>query len=180
MSDVSRDQLLQWRATLEKEISGTEAQVNPLMAKLASLKGKLKAIDLLIGSPTEIGGGSGSRPGSNKAAHPVLVPESKVAREFTPVEAYWIPILESAAELGGRAHSEDVLERVEKKMAGILTAEDYDLLPSGISVRWKNRAQWQRKNMVDQGLMRKDSPRGIWEITPEGEKWLDQKKKRHA
>lgn len=89
-----------------------------------------------------------------------------------------MPILEALEERSGREHSDVVLDLVEKKMVGILKSEDYELLPSGLSVRWRNRAQWQRQNMVQQGLLRKDSPRGIWEITPTGRQWLQQRKRK--
>lgn len=37
----------------------------------------------------------------------------------------------------------------------------------------RNTAQWARNSMVKEGLMASDSPRGIWEITDEGEQWLE-------
>ena len=35
-------------------------------------------------------------------------------------------------------------------------------------IRWKNRVQFVRLRLVQAGLVEKDSPRGVWEITPEG------------
>jgi len=34
--------------------------------------------------------------------------------------------------------------------------------------RWRNTAQWARHSMVKEGLLKADSPRGIWEITDAG------------
>lgn len=91
----------------------------------------------------------------------------------TPEEAFRKPILEALVELGGRAPVEKVLERVESKMAGILNQYDREPLPSyPHSVRWKNTAQWCRNTLVREGLMKSDSPRGIWEISDAGRKWL--------
>ncbi len=88
------------------------------------------------------------------------------------MHAYWPAILESLVELGGRAQREKVVERVGEKLASILTPADRELLKSGLDVRWKNRVAWQRLNMVKQGLLRGASPRGVWEITEAGRKWL--------
>jgi len=60
------------------------------------------------------------------------------------------------------------MKKVEAKMKYKLTKLDHAKLPSGAYVRWKNYAMWERKNMVDDGLLKKDSPRGIWEITNKG------------
>ena len=66
-----------------------------------------------------------------------------------------------------------VLELVEKKMQGILNEYDYQSLPSNPKeVRWRNTAQWCRNTLVREGLLRSDSPRGIWEISDEGREVL--------
>jgi len=39
--------------------------------------------------------------------------------------------------------------------------------------RWRNAAQWARNAMVNEGLLASDSPRGVWEVTAAGRKWLD-------
>ncbi|MEM7820360.1 MAG: winged helix-turn-helix domain-containing protein, partial [Candidatus Aenigmatarchaeota archaeon] len=33
-------------------------------------------------------------------------------------------------------------------------------------------AQWARNAMVKEGLLASDSPRGVWEITAVGRRWL--------
>ena len=86
----------------------------------------------------------------------------------TPEEAFRIPILESIVELGGSASMSKVLELVEKKMKGKLNAYDYQTLSSGNTIRWKNTAQWCRNTLVQEGLLKSSSPKGIWEITEKG------------
>jgi exonuclease VII small subunit len=87
----------------------------------------------------------------------------------TPEKAFVIPILETLIEMGGRGKVSDVLKRVEEKMKHILNEYDYQPLPSSPrSVRWKNTAQWCRQMLVNRGLLRNDSPYGVWEITEEG------------
>jgi len=91
----------------------------------------------------------------------------------TPEEAFRRPILEALVELGGRASIGEVLERVEEKMKGMLNEYDYQSLPSDSrSVRWRNTAQWCRNTLVREGLMKSNSPYGIWEISDAGKRWL--------
>ena len=41
------------------------------------------------------------------------------------------------------------------------------------SVRWRNTAQWCRNTMVNEGLLKGDSPHGVWEITAAGKRALE-------
>ena len=43
-------------------------------------------------------------------------------------------------------------------------------------IRWRNTAQWTRNTMVNEGLLAKDSPWGIWEITEKGRKFYEENK----
>ncbi len=74
--------------------------------------------------------------------------------------------------MGGKGRVRDILEKVEAKMKGKLTKIDYEKLPSGKYVRWKNYAMWERLNMIHDGLLKKGSPRGIWETTDKGQKYF--------
>ena len=95
----------------------------------------------------------------------------------TPEEAFRIPILESLVELGGQAQAAKVLELVEQKMKNVLNAFDYKPLPSDPgTIRWRNTAQWCRLTLVREGLLKPDSPQGIWEISDAGRKYLEDSK----
>lgn len=91
----------------------------------------------------------------------------------TPEERFRRPILEALVELGGRAAVSDVLSMVAKKLQGVLNQYDWELLPSNRAVRWKNTAQWCRNDMVKEGLLSGNSPKGIWEISEAGRKALE-------
>ena len=41
--------------------------------------------------------------------------------------------------------------------------------------RWNNTAQWARNTMVTDGLLKSNSPRGTWEVTEKGRKYLKAK-----
>ncbi|MGB9794776.1 winged helix-turn-helix domain-containing protein [Thermodesulfovibrio sp. 3462-1] len=95
----------------------------------------------------------------------------------TPEDKFVIPILESLIELGGKAEMKDVLKLVHDKMKNILNKYDYEPLPSNSKQkRWENTAQWARNTMVNEGLLRSDSPRGIWELTEKGRRFYDENK----
>ena len=85
---------------------------------------------------------------------------------------YRIPILQILIDFGGRGKVNEILERVYEKMKDVLNSFDLEVLPSGFDVRWRNAAQWERNTMVNQGLLEKDFPRGIWEITESGKNYL--------
>jgi Mrr N-terminal domain len=81
--------------------------------------------------------------------------------------AYELPMLEIISEHGGRAAAREVLDELETRLDGQLTDVDRQELSSG-DVRWRNRAQFVRLRLVEQGDMVKDSPRGVWEISEQG------------
>ena len=90
----------------------------------------------------------------------------------TPQDAFRIPILKSLVELGGKATVAQVLSRVETRMGNTLKPVDTLKISSGM-IRWKNSAMWERKAMVDEGLLSRHSPRGVWEITAKGRELVD-------
>ncbi len=171
--------LLPLKERWEKELASLEQELKPLIErklaltrKLAAFKGILppdEAHTQAIVQPTQAAEPQpppavfGGRPKSGWTAR---------RKKFTPVEAYWLPTLLALVECGGRARRDEIVELVGKKMQSVLTPDDQELLPSGVEVRWKNRVAWQRENMKRRGLMRDDSPQGIWEITDAGRKWL--------
>jgi hypothetical protein len=98
--------------------------------------------------------------------------------EITPRNGYRLPILETLVEMGGSAKVSNILNKVFNKMKDQLKPKDMEKLPSGISIRWENRAQWERLRLIDEGYLKKDSPRGIWEITDAGKKLYENLKGR--
>lgn len=82
-------------------------------------------------------------------------------------EEYDLPLLAVLDELGGRAPTREVLDALGERLATRLMPADHETLASG-DVRWRNRAQFVRLRLIQQGDMQKDSPRGLWEITDQG------------
>lgn len=99
--------------------------------------------------------------------------------EITPQEAYCRPLLEVLVEMNGGGKTKAVLDRLGEKMKATLKPKDYEPHESDAGqIRWRNTAQWARNLMVnDDGRMKKNSPRGVWEISEKGRTWLKQQTK---
>ncbi|MGB9794901.1 MAG: winged helix-turn-helix domain-containing protein [Thermodesulfovibrio sp.] len=89
-----------------------------------------------------------------------------------PMKEYRLPILEALIEKGGKATQREVFEIIERKMKDQFNELDLQVLSDGHTLRWQKMVAWQRYRMVQDGLLRSDSPRGIWEITEIGRKYL--------
>jgi hypothetical protein len=98
-----------------------------------------------------------SRKGRSRAPAGSLLPETE----------YVDPILRAIAAKGGRAPTREVVAEVGIALADQLTPLDQEKMTSGV-VRWHNRVQFTRLRMVEQGLLKRGSPRGVWEISEEG------------
>jgi len=83
-----------------------------------------------------------------------------------------VPILRALVDVGGSAPASDVLAAVLDAMRGVLTESDYQVLADGQTERWLKTAEWCKHRMKVEGLIAADSPRGLWEITEAGRRWL--------
>jgi hypothetical protein len=165
MNTINQE-LLGLRDRYAKELEVAEQETRKLQAKIGEWRGKIAAIDTLTGGP-------------EVDIHAEAEVEEDASEEdgvFTPVHAYWAPILRVLVELGGRGKRGRVVDTVGEKMKGILTPADYGKLPKSGWTRWSNRVAWQASNMRSQGLIKNNSPRGIWEIADAGRRWLDDNK----
>lgn len=87
--------------------------------------------------------------------------------------AYFQPILQVLNQMGGVGDMAEVLERLPKLMKGTLSDIDFEPLAANSEVpRWWNTAQWAQSAMVQAGLLKADSPRGVWEMTEAGHKLI--------
>lgn len=76
-------------------------------------------------------------------------------------------ILLSALSLDGKGDKNTVLDRVGELMKSRLNSYDLEPLSTG-ETRWRNSAAWERKRMIGDGLMKADSPIGVWELADAG------------
>jgi len=93
--------------------------------------------------------------------------------ERTPEKAYYLPILKVLDKAGGSANINAVLAEVEILMKDVLKQVDYQSVPSDPDLmRWNSTARFARRTMVKEGLLKSDSPWGVWEISEAGRKYL--------
>lgn len=86
-----------------------------------------------------------------------------------PRRHYGLPILRALVELGGTAATHKVLQQVFQLMEADkqLRAIDKSRRSDG-QYYWDNRTQDMRRELINKGFMKDDSPRGIWEISNSG------------
>jgi predicted CopG family antitoxin len=97
----------------------------------------------------------------------------------TPDRDFRVPILRALEEFGGRASTSDVLDRVGELMRSDLKPIDFKPMQSG-QIRWRSAANFERKHMAleREPLIDPNSPRGIWEMTEHGRRYLAQENAR--
>ncbi|MFQ5903791.1 MAG: winged helix-turn-helix domain-containing protein [Candidatus Binatia bacterium] len=88
-----------------------------------------------------------------------------------PIDSYRRPILQALVDLGGEGPTGRVLNRVGELMKSTLRSADYEETSSG-EPRWRNRARWHRLRMVEEGLIKPNSPHGWWVISEKGRSLL--------
>lgn len=83
-----------------------------------------------------------------------------IMREGTPgkSEIMVVSMINRAAGEGGT---------VGRKLENRLTPADRERTSSGV-IRWQNRIQFVRLRLVEEGLLARDSGRGIWSLTNAG------------
>ena len=96
---------------------------------------------------------------------------SRATGDLTPQEEFKRPILAALVERGGRASRPEIHTDVERKMKDLLKPGNYELNRDGTTKLAKG-IDWARLRLVHEGLLQKNSPQGVWEITDEGRHWL--------
>lgn len=83
--------------------------------------------------------------------------------------------------LGGKAERYRVLDVITRDYKSLLSHKDLEEYTSGKEMRWKNHISFAREHLKNDGYLKNDSPRGLWEITADGKKqlteWLELIKK---
>jgi hypothetical protein len=151
---------------IDNEVWGAiQAQAEPLVDNENSVLRRVFNLD----------GGQGAkrhpespRPGAPRRAAPGSILSER---------EYEAPILLELLERGGRGQATEVTDAVGQRLEGKLTQLDYDNLDTG-DIRWRNRTQFTRHTLKKRGLIKAGTPRGIWELTPEGMKAAKEERKK--
>ena len=88
-------------------------------------------------------------------------------RNMLAAHEYESAILKILDEHGGSLSARDTIDEVGKRLAEKLTKTDRERVASG-TVRWHARTQTVRSALIKSGLLKTNSPKGIWEISEEG------------
>lgn len=167
-------------AVLQKMAVPLVDDINSVLRRLLGVESPADAVasaPRLVAVPVADGPnrpqGSKSRmTGKKKAVAKEKDKKPRAARGTTlPASEYELPMLAVLVKHGGRAPATEVIEELGVALASRLTPADRDLVSSGL-VRWKNRAQFVRLNLIKAGDMVKGSPRGMWEISDKGRQRL--------
>lgn len=86
-----------------------------------------------------------------------------VAGRQLRVSDYEQPALKALTDLGGSATRREIAEQVHADLVPRMTPVDLDRVPSGMQ-RWQTHLSKARTNLVDQGQIKADSPRGRWDL----------------
>lgn len=89
-----------------------------------------------------------------------------------PQKEFRIPIMEAVYKLGGTASTKQLRPIMAERMKPRLGDPDYKLVKTG-EPRWWNAICWERNDLVKEGLFRRDSERGVWELSEEGVRFIE-------
>ena len=73
-------------------------------------------------------------------------------------------ILQALRKLGGRAKVSDIIEEMTRQLEGKFLFGDMVWRETANEPAWENNTKWERFQMTKDGTLRRDSPRGIWEL----------------
>lgn len=76
-------------------------------------------------------------------------------------------IILALKKMGGRGAVKEVIAQIERQLDGKLLPGDMEWRDSVNEVAWQNNAKWERNRMREAGILRGDSPHGIWELSDE-------------
>lgn len=73
-------------------------------------------------------------------------------------------LIDTLRDMGGRGDVGEIKREMIKRIGDQLTDLDNETLSNGYA-RWWYNTQWVRQDLVCDGVLRDDSPRGVWELT---------------
>lgn len=164
-------QLREIAATIERlEKAGVtvpdvlRAEKTRLAAALGIQADAAQALSQLAGEFEEILSDLKSRLGINEPSKPIPRKSRKNRPPKTENRVLREHLIQALKILNGRARLREVIEQMGRQLDGKLLTGDMEILESTKEPLWQNNAQWERYRMIQDGILRNDSPRGIWEL----------------
>lgn len=145
-------------AELAVMASGTEA-----LKQLADdLDGVLDDLRARLGQDDSEATPQSPRPKANGGDKPKKK-RSRAAR--TDKKILRLQITAALKKLGGKGRIKDIMEEMGAKLEGKLLPGDLEWRETSDEYVWQNNTKWERFRMIQDGLARSDSPRGVWELS---------------
>lgn len=76
-------------------------------------------------------------------------------------------IIKALKKLGGSSRGDKVREEIAKILDGKLLPGDLEWRKATNDYVWQNNTNWERYRMTQDGTLKNNSPRGIWELSEE-------------
>ncbi|MEN6444897.1 MAG: winged helix-turn-helix domain-containing protein [Candidatus Cloacimonas sp.] len=92
---------------------------------------------------------------------------------LTPKNTLIKAIVQVLEEMGNSGYIREIHNKLEDVLANVLNSEDYEIDSSG-QVTWHHQVDWVRLDMVKKGILKNDSPRGIWELSENYQKIMEE------
>lgn len=128
-------------------------------AELELLSGKLRpllaSIDAVLSNVHNKTKAKNKTSGGRKKREKFPRTSQEVLREY---------LLAALRQLGGSAHCNDIKNRMREMLAGQFQPGDLLKRATG-EIVWENNTHWERNALVKEGVFKKDSPRGVWELS---------------
>jgi len=144
------DDLRNLKTSLAAELGGVDHAEDTLRFIDRELNGILDRIGLSVRNRKPSITGRTHGPRSREPITPV-----KVLRKLT---------IKTLKAHGGKGKVREVVSWVGEELRGKLTTRDKEYRSDG-TVIWKNNVHWERQRMVYDGILKNNSPRGIWELS---------------
>ncbi|MDP2758921.1 MAG: hypothetical protein Q8O64_00755 [Sideroxyarcus sp.] len=109
------------------------------------------------------------RLGQNTAAPEAKPRKRRSKLPKTPQKELRQLIICALAARGGRARMSEVLADLGGQLGGKLLPGDLVYRQDGKTIAWQNNACWERMYMRRDGVLRSDSPQGIWELSEDAQ-----------
>ena len=153
------DDLRRLKLDLMMRLENGEQAAAELKQWAEGLRPLLASIDAALTKARQSGNGpktKGSRMRKEKAPRT----SQEVLREY---------LLTALRELGGSAHCSAVKDRMREMLAGRFQPGDLLKRDTG-EIVWENNTHWERNALVKEGILKKNSPRGVWELAEQEDK----------
>ncbi|MFC1583335.1 hypothetical protein ACFL4U_01495 [Candidatus Neomarinimicrobiota bacterium] len=76
-------------------------------------------------------------------------------------------IIQILKDHGGSVRGRVVLEAIDQIHHDKFLEGDLEIRQDGHTIAWRNNVCWERNDMRKEGIIRSDSPRGVWELSEE-------------